>query len=53
MSSSDRWIYAYPIALVFKESEVSETFVTFDEPNLFVEPYDMPHSPPPPQDMLS
>ena len=40
MSSSDRWIYAYPIALVFKESEVSETFVTFDEPNLFVEPYD-------------
>ena len=40
MSSSDHWIYAYPIALGFKESEVSETFVTFDEPNLFVEPYD-------------
>ena len=40
MSSSDRWIYAYPISLGFKESEVSETFVTFDEPNLFVEPYD-------------
>ena len=35
-----RWIYTYPIALGFKELEVSETFVTFDEPNLFVEPYD-------------
>ena len=40
MNSSDRWIYAYPIALGFAESEVSETFVTFNEPNLFVEPYD-------------
>ena len=40
MNSSDRWVYTYPIALVFKESEVSEIFVTFDEPNLFVEPYD-------------
>ena len=40
MNSSDRWIYAYPISLGFNESEVSETFVTFDEPNLFVEPYD-------------
>ena len=35
-----RWIYTYPIALGFKELEVSETFVTFDEPNLFIEPYD-------------
>ena len=40
MNSSDHWIYAYPIALGFKKLEVSETFVTFDEPNLFVEPYD-------------
>ena len=40
MNSSDCWIYAYPIALGFAESEVSETFVTFNEPNLFVEPYD-------------
>ena len=40
MNSSDHWIYAYSIALGFKKLEVSETFVTFDEPNLFVEPYD-------------
>ena len=40
MNSSDHWIYAYPIVLGFKKLEVSETFVTFDEPNLFVEPYD-------------
>ena len=40
MNSSDFWVYAYPIALGFTESEVPETFVTFNEPNLFVEPYD-------------
>ena len=40
MNSSYR-IYAYPVALVFEEIEHSETFVTFDEPNLFVEPYDI------------
>ena len=40
MNSSVPWIYAYPIAFGFEESEVSETFVTFDEPHLFVEPYD-------------
>ena len=40
MNSSDFWVYAYPISLGFTESEVPETFVTFNEPNLFVEPYD-------------
>ena len=38
--NSSHWIYAYPVALVFEETEHTETFVTFDEPNLFVEPYD-------------
>ena len=39
--NSSHWIYAYPVALVFEETEHTETFVTFDEPNLFVEPYDI------------
>ena len=40
MNSSHQWIYAYPVALGLEESDLIETFVTFDEPNLFVEPYD-------------
>ena len=40
MKATDGLVYAYPLAFVFKNSEVHETFVTFDEPNLFVEPYD-------------
>ena len=40
MNSSDL-IYAYPIALKLEnDEELSEAFVTFDEPNLFNEPYD-------------
>jgi len=34
------WVYLYPLRLNFKEEEFLEFFVTFDEPNLFVEPYD-------------
>ena len=41
MNATDGLVYAYPLAFVFKNSELHETFVTFDEPNLFVEPYDI------------
>ena len=33
-------IFAYPVALEFNKNETKELFVTFDEPNLFIEPMD-------------
>ena len=36
----NRLIYAYPLELKFTDLELQEYFVTLDEPNLFVEPYD-------------
>ena len=40
MNTSSRLIYCYPLELKFTDLELQEYFVTFDEPNLFVEPYD-------------
>ena len=36
----NRLIYGYPLELKFTDLELQEYFVTLDEPNLFVEPYD-------------
>ena len=34
------WTYAYPVTLGLEEYNSSELFVTSEEPNLSVEPYD-------------
>ena len=39
-SNNTPWVYLYPLRMSCKDEEFIEFFVTFDEPNLFVEPYD-------------
>ena len=39
-SNNTPWVYFYPLRMSYKDEEFIEFFVTFDEPNLFVEPYD-------------
>ena len=39
-SSHNDLVYAYSVTLEYPGQNLIEVFVTFDEPNLFVEPYD-------------
>ena len=38
--SMNQFVYGYPVELRFDNKSPLEYFVTFDKPNLFIEPYD-------------
>ena len=38
--SMNQLVYGYPVELSFDNQSRHEYFVTFDKPNLFIEPYD-------------